>query len=117
MGVTGRRARASLGDQMTQRRSAASDRRWMRRALALAERGHPHPNPHVGAVIVRAGRVVGEGYHARRGRPHAEAMAIARAGARARGGALYVTLEPCDHHGLTGPCSQAILASGLERVV
>jgi diaminohydroxyphosphoribosylaminopyrimidine deaminase/5-amino-6-(5-phosphoribosylamino)uracil reductase len=102
---------------MTQRRSAALDRHWMRRALELARRGRPHPNPYVGAVMVRAGRVVGEGYHARRGRPHAEALAIARAGDRARGAALYVTLEPCDHQGLTAPCSTAILASGLQRVV
>lgn len=102
---------------MTQRRSAALDRHWMRRALELARRGRPHPNPYVGAVIVRAGSVVGEGYHARRGRPHAEALAIARAGDRARGAALYVTLEPCDHQGLTAPCSAAILAAGLKRVV
>jgi diaminohydroxyphosphoribosylaminopyrimidine deaminase/5-amino-6-(5-phosphoribosylamino)uracil reductase len=64
------------------------DGRWMHRALLLARRGRPHPNPFVGAVIVRGRQIVGEGYHARRGRPHAEAMAIARAGTQARGGTL-----------------------------
>jgi len=89
----------------------------MHRALLLARRGRPHPNPFVGAEIVRGRQIVGEGYHARRGRPHAEAMAIARAGTQARGGTLYVTLEPCDHQGLTAPCSRAILDAGLRRVV
>jgi diaminohydroxyphosphoribosylaminopyrimidine deaminase / 5-amino-6-(5-phosphoribosylamino)uracil reductase len=93
------------------------DQHWMRRALRLAGRGRPHPNPFVGAVVVKGGRVIGEGYHARRGRPHAEALAIARAGRRARGATLYVTLEPCDHQGLTAPCTSAILTAGLRRVV
>jgi diaminohydroxyphosphoribosylaminopyrimidine deaminase/5-amino-6-(5-phosphoribosylamino)uracil reductase len=99
--------------------SAASerDRAFMRRALALARRGRAHPNPFVGAVVVKAGRVVGEGYHSRRGAPHAEAVALARAGRRARGATLYVTLEPCDHEGLTPPCAPAILAAGIRRVV
>ena len=96
---------------------AAADQQWMMRALALARRGHPHPNPYVGAVVVRSGKLVGEGFHARQGKPHAEALALARAGARARGATLYITLEPCDHEGLTPPCSHAIIAAGIRRVV
>src|SRR5437773_5128965 len=82
------------------------DERHMRRAVRLAERGRGrvYPNPLVGAVIARAGRVVGEGWHRALGQPHAEAMALARAGARARGATMYVTLEPCAHVGRTPPC-------------
>jgi diaminohydroxyphosphoribosylaminopyrimidine deaminase/5-amino-6-(5-phosphoribosylamino)uracil reductase len=92
---------------------------WLERAIELAERGRgsTHPNPAVGAVIVRDGTVVGEGWHERRGEPHAEAHALARAGERARGATLYVTLEPCSHHGATPPCADAVVAAGLARVV
>src|SRR5687767_5317793 len=91
----------------------------MDRALTLATRGwgHTAPNPMVGAVVVRDGRVVGEGFHARHGGPHAEVEALAAAGERARGATLYVTLEPCNHHGKTPPCTDAVLAAGIRRVV
>jgi len=92
----------------------------MRRALALAERGRGavEPNPMVGAVVVSAdGRLVGEGWHERFGGPHAEVNAFATAGDAARGGTLYVTLEPCCHHGKTPPCTDAVLRSGVRRVV
>lgn len=92
----------------------------MRRALALAARalGRTSPNPAVGAVVVRNGRIVGEGYHRRAGEPHAEVMALRNAGPRARGGTLYVTLEPCCHlEKRTPPCTDAIIASGVTRVV
>jgi len=91
----------------------------LERALELAERGQggTRPNPIVGAVIVRDGVVVGEGWHERAGGPHAEVRALEAAGERARGGTLYVTLEPCAHHGRTPPCVEAVLAAGLERVV
>ena len=93
--------------------------RHMRRALALARRGagRTAPNPLVGAVVVRGGRVVGAGYHHRAGAPHAEVLALRQAGRRARGATLYVTLEPCNHHGRTPPCCDAILAAGIARVV
>jgi diaminohydroxyphosphoribosylaminopyrimidine deaminase/5-amino-6-(5-phosphoribosylamino)uracil reductase len=96
-----------------------ADRTHMRRALRLAERGRGRtaPNPIVGAVVVRAGRVVGEGWHRALGGPHAEVEALARAGRRARGATLYVTLEPCAHHGRTPPCTEAILAAGINRCV
>ncbi|UCC74466.1 MAG: bifunctional diaminohydroxyphosphoribosylaminopyrimidine deaminase/5-amino-6-(5-phosphoribosylamino)uracil reductase RibD [Gemmatimonadota bacterium] len=91
----------------------------MRRALELAERGwgRVSPNPMVGAVVVRDGVVVGEGYHAEWGGPHAEVEALEAAGERCRGATLYVTLEPCHHSGRTGPCSQAINDAGIARVV
>jgi diaminohydroxyphosphoribosylaminopyrimidine deaminase/5-amino-6-(5-phosphoribosylamino)uracil reductase len=92
----------------------------MQRALQLAElgAGRTSPNPLVGAVVLDAGgALVGEGYHARAGEPHAEVGALAQAGERARGGTLVVTLEPCCHHGRTPPCSQALIAAGLARVV
>ena len=91
----------------------------MRRALALAERGRysTSPNPMVGAIVVRAGRVVGEGFHRAAGEAHAEIGALEAAGGRARGATLYVTLEPCAHAGRTGPCTEAILAAGIARVV
>lgn len=79
--------------------------------------GRTHPNPAVGAVIVKAGRVIARGYHAKAGLPHAEAVALMAAGARARGATLYSTLEPCDHHGRTPPCTTAILEAGIARVV
>jgi diaminohydroxyphosphoribosylaminopyrimidine deaminase/5-amino-6-(5-phosphoribosylamino)uracil reductase len=95
------------------------DERWMARALELARagRGRTAPNPIVGAVIVREGRVVGEGSHERAGAAHAEAVALARAGEAARGATLYVTLEPCSHQGRTPPCAPAVIAAGVVRVV
>lgn len=91
---------------------------FMARAIELgaAVRGRTAPNPPVGAVVVRDGRVVGEGAHLAAGRPHAEAVALARAGAEARGGSLYVSLEPCCHQGRTPPCVDAIVAAGIREV-
>ena len=93
--------------------------RPMRLALRLACRalGRTAPNPAVGAVVVKNGRVIAQGYHRFAGAPHAEAEALRRAGRRARGATLYVTLEPCNHVGRTPPCCEAILASGISRVV
>jgi diaminohydroxyphosphoribosylaminopyrimidine deaminase / 5-amino-6-(5-phosphoribosylamino)uracil reductase len=92
----------------------------LERALELAERGRgtAHPNPIVGAVIVgMRGEVVGEGWHERKGEPHAEVIALDAAGERARGATLFVTMEPCAHHGSTPPCTEAVLAAGIDRVV
>jgi diaminohydroxyphosphoribosylaminopyrimidine deaminase / 5-amino-6-(5-phosphoribosylamino)uracil reductase len=101
------------------RPSAADDARFMARALALAARGlgSTHPNPSVGAVFVRDGRMIGDGRTAPVGGPHAEVRALRAAGDRARGADLYVTLEPCAHHGRTPPCADALLELGLRRVV
>ena len=101
------------------RPGAVRDLAYMRRALSLARRGwgQTAPNPMVGAVVVRDGEVVGEGWHARYGGPHAEAMALESAGPRARGSTVYVTLEPCAHHGKTPPCADALIAAGVARVV
>lgn len=95
------------------------DRFYMRRAIELAGRGagKTRPNPPVGAVIVRRGEIVGEGYHAEAGGAHAETAALLDAGDRARGGSLFVTLEPCNHYGRTPPCTDAIIRAGIERVV
>jgi diaminohydroxyphosphoribosylaminopyrimidine deaminase/5-amino-6-(5-phosphoribosylamino)uracil reductase len=89
------------------------------RALELAERGRGTtiPNPVVGAVVVRNGQVVGEGWHERKGGPHAEVVALEAAGRLARGSTLYVTMEPCAHHGSTPPCTEAVLESGVAKVV
>ena len=91
----------------------------LERALELAERGTgtTHPNPLVGAVVVRGGEVVGEGWHERKGEPHAEVIALDAAGERARGATLYVSMEPCAHHGSTPPCTEAVLAAGIKQVV
>jgi diaminohydroxyphosphoribosylaminopyrimidine deaminase/5-amino-6-(5-phosphoribosylamino)uracil reductase len=96
-----------------------SDERFMRRALALAARGlgETSPNPAVGCVVARDGRILGEGFHARAGLPHAEVLALAAAGPAARGATLYVTLEPCSHHGRTPPCAPLVRDSGVARVV
>jgi diaminohydroxyphosphoribosylaminopyrimidine deaminase/5-amino-6-(5-phosphoribosylamino)uracil reductase len=96
-----------------------TDVRFMRQALALARRGwgQTAPNPMVGAVVVRDGEIVGEGYHARYGADHAEPVALAAAGERARGATLYVTLEPCTHEGKRPPCAPAVVRSGVARVV
>jgi diaminohydroxyphosphoribosylaminopyrimidine deaminase / 5-amino-6-(5-phosphoribosylamino)uracil reductase len=91
----------------------------MSRAVALAQRGlgRTSPNPPVGAVIVKRGRVVGAGWHRRAGGPHAEVVALRQAGVAARGATLYVTLEPCAHYGRTPPCAPALVAAGIARVV
>jgi diaminohydroxyphosphoribosylaminopyrimidine deaminase / 5-amino-6-(5-phosphoribosylamino)uracil reductase len=91
----------------------------LERALELAERGRgtTHPNPLVGAVVVRDGEVVGEGWHERKGEPHAEVIALRAAGDRARGATLYVTMEPCAHHGSTPPCTEAVVGARVGRVV
>lgn len=95
------------------------DYAYMNRALRLAERGlyTTDPNPRVGCVIVRDGRIVGEGWHRRAGGPHAEIHALRAAGERARGATVYVTLEPCCHRGRTPPCSDALIEAGVARVV
>jgi diaminohydroxyphosphoribosylaminopyrimidine deaminase / 5-amino-6-(5-phosphoribosylamino)uracil reductase len=97
----------------------AADLGFMGRALELARLGlyTTTPNPRVGCVVVKDGAVVGEGWHEKAGLPHAEALALAQAGARARGATLYVNLEPCSHHGRTPPCADAVIAAGVARVV
>jgi diaminohydroxyphosphoribosylaminopyrimidine deaminase / 5-amino-6-(5-phosphoribosylamino)uracil reductase len=91
----------------------------LQRALELAGRGRgtTHPNPVVGAVVERDGAIVGEGWHERKGGPHAEVVALEAAGEAARGATLYVTMEPCEHHGTTPPCTEAVLAAGVAKVV
>lgn len=98
---------------------APGDGMFMDRARSIAREGwgHVHPNPMVGCVLVREGVVVGEGYHRRYGGPHAEVEALAVAGEAARGATAYVTLEPCDHHGKTPPCTEALIRAGVRRVV
>lgn len=98
---------------------AARDVEFLRRALVLAERGwgQTAPNPMVGAVVVQGDEIVGEGWHARYGGPHAERMALEAAGGRAAGSTVYVTLEPCAHHGKTPPCVDALIAAKVARVV
>jgi diaminohydroxyphosphoribosylaminopyrimidine deaminase / 5-amino-6-(5-phosphoribosylamino)uracil reductase len=94
------------------------DARHMRRAIELAACHRTHPNPRVGAVVVdESGQVVGEGAHLGVGQPHAEVVALNQAGDRARGSTLYVTLEPCSHHGLTPPCAGAVVEAGVRTVV
>ncbi len=99
--------------------TAGTDERHMARALQLAERGlyTTDPNPRVGCVIAHGDEVVGEGFHARAGEAHAEAIALAAAGERARGATAYITLEPCCHHGRTPPCTDALIAADVARVV
>ncbi len=92
-----------------------TDREAMGRAIELARRGFPAPNPRVGCVLIRDGQVVAEGWHEAAGMLHAEAMALAQVDAR--GATAYVTLEPCNHHGRTPPCSEALIAAGVRRVV
>ncbi|MGO9361799.1 MAG: bifunctional diaminohydroxyphosphoribosylaminopyrimidine deaminase/5-amino-6-(5-phosphoribosylamino)uracil reductase RibD [Xanthobacteraceae bacterium] len=97
----------------------SADRRYMELALMLGRRGlgRTAPNPAVGAVVVKDGIILGRGWTAPGGRPHAEPQALARAGEAARGATLYVTLEPCSHHGKTPPCIDAVIAAGVLRVV
>lgn len=99
--------------------SNASDHCYMARALALAERGRytTQPNPRVGCVVVNDGRVCGEGWHMLAGRPHAEVHALRQAAGAARGATVYISLEPCSHQGRTAPCTDALLAAGVGRVV
>lgn len=109
----------------TQQASSASlpstpfDRAMMQRCIELARRaiGRTTPNPMVGAVIVRDGEIVGEGFHPGAGQPHAEVFALRQAGEKARGATIYVSLEPCNHYGRTPPCSEALIAAGVAKVV
>lgn len=96
-----------------------NDEKYMQRALGLAEkaRGRTNPNPLVGAVLVKDGRIIGEGYHKKAGTPHAEVNALNEAGEQARDSVLYVTLEPCSHFGRTPPCADAVVRAGVKRVV
>ena len=109
---------------MSNDRSSASaagsrDTHFMRRALKLAEIGRwsAPPNPAVGAVIVAGDTIVGEGFHLRPGTPHAEIIALGKAGDKSRGATLYVNLEPCNHHGRTPPCTVSIIEAGISRVI
>ncbi len=108
-------SRRANADNRAGERPAAE---WMARAVDAARTTHPHPNPRVGAIVLTAdGLLASEAVHESPGEPHAEAAALERAGAAAAGGTLVVTLEPCDHHGRTGPCTEVILAAGIARVV
>jgi diaminohydroxyphosphoribosylaminopyrimidine deaminase / 5-amino-6-(5-phosphoribosylamino)uracil reductase len=110
-----------LEEQLTQRSKElkAADQRFMQLALTLGRRGlgRTSPNPAVGAVVVNDGVIVGRGWTQAGGRPHAEPVALAQAGEAARGATLYVTLEPCSHVGKSAPCTDAVIAAGIERVV
>src|ERR1700746_2648450 len=110
-----------LEEQLAQktRETKAADQRFMQLALTLGGRGQGRtwPNPAVGAVVVKDGVIVGRGWTQPGGRPHAEPVALARAGAAARGATLYVPLEPCSHFGKSPPCADAIIAAGISRVV
>ena len=89
---------------------------WMRRAVEIGLNGYPAPNPHVGCVIVKDGQIIGEGWHEAAGLAHAEIVALQQAGSKARGADVFVTLEPCNHTGRTGPCSEALITAGVRRV-
>jgi diaminohydroxyphosphoribosylaminopyrimidine deaminase / 5-amino-6-(5-phosphoribosylamino)uracil reductase len=99
--------------------SLETDLQYLQRALQLAQQsfGLATPNPHVGAILVNAGEVVGEGFHTYDGIKHAEVIAIEQAGEKARGATLYINLEPCSHQGRTGPCANALITAGIKRVV
>ena len=109
----------AVKETTTGARSAADDERFMERALTLAAKGinTTHPNPRVGCVVVNDGAVVGEGWHRMAGEEHAEIIALGQAGKRARGATLYLTLEPCSHHGRTRPCVHALIKAGIRRAV
>jgi len=118
-GSNGRDVAPRFAQSPLRERFVVDDETNIRRAFELAERGRglTSPNPMVGAVLVRDGRVVGEGWHEGPGKPHAEPMAIAAAGEDAAGATLYCSLEPCDHFGRTPPCTVAIIEAGISRVV
>jgi diaminohydroxyphosphoribosylaminopyrimidine deaminase/5-amino-6-(5-phosphoribosylamino)uracil reductase len=99
--------------------SFMTDEQWMRQVLRLAQkgRGRTSPNPVVGALVVKGGKVVGQGYHARAGEPHAEILALQQAGEKARGATLYVNLEPCSHYGRTPPCAPRVIEAQVKKVV
>lgn len=108
-----------VAEQSANNMVTPDDSQWMAQALQLAERGlyTTSPNPRVGCVLVKDGRLIGSGWHERAGEPHAEVHALREAGAAARGATAYVTLEPCSHHGRTPPCADALVAAGVSRVV
>ena len=95
------------------------DKKYMERALELAAlgEGKVNPNPMVGAVVVKDGKIVGEGYHKKYGGPHAEVFALEEAGIKAEGATIYVTLEPCSHYGKTPPCAKKIIDMGIKRCI
>src|ERR1700722_2496288 len=114
------KTRSLAGDDVCKTNNMSeTDRSWMLRALELAERGRGfvEPNPLVGALVVRDGKIIGEGWHERFGQAHAEVNALAAAGEAARGATLFVTLEPCCHYGKTPPCTDSILKAGINRVL
>ena len=98
---------------------ASNDTKYMKRALALARKGmgRTSPNPAVGCVIVKDGSIIGEGWHRQAGAPHAEVLALEKAGEAASDAVVYVTLEPCSHTGKTPPCCDALIRAGVKRVV
>jgi diaminohydroxyphosphoribosylaminopyrimidine deaminase / 5-amino-6-(5-phosphoribosylamino)uracil reductase len=112
-------SRTSAPHRENARENDMEDARWMQRALAQAQQSKPvsSPNPAVGCVLVREGELVGEGFHDYDRKDHAEVAALQQAGERARGATAYVTLEPCCHTGRTGPCTEALIAAGVARVV
>ena len=109
----------SYENQLIHSSPTDADREMMQRCLELASRalGRTSPNPMVGAVVVKNGEIIGEGFHPRAGEPHAEVFALKAAGESARGATVYVNLEPCNHHGRTPPCSEALVAAGVAKVV
>ena len=109
------RTGGASGDAATLNDPKATE--WMAQAIEIGHQGDPSPNPHVGALIVKDGQVVGTGFHASAGERHAEIVALDQAGERARGATLYVTLEPCNHFGKTPPCTDAIINAGIARVI
>src|SRR5215208_4584412 len=119
--LAARRAAGIVDSRVNPMATTATERdlRHLNRTLELAARGRGHtsPNPLVGAVVVKSGRVIGEGFHAAAGLPHAEREALADCGEDPAGATLYVSLEPCAHHGRTPPCTDAILEAGIARVV
>jgi len=102
---------------MVKKEENSADRKFMEIALDLATKGHTSPNPRVGCVIVKNGKIVGKGYHKRAGMKHAEIEALLDAGKDANGSTMYVTLEPCNHYGRTPPCTKAILKAGVKKVI